>query len=415
MIKEVNKLSYQFLRKTQKYTGTDNVYLAKGGFWLTLGQFVSAGASLLLAIAFANLLDPVTYGNYKYALSLFGILQIFSLIGMKTAITQAVARGLEGSFYTGFKARLKWALLGSLVGIAAACYYWLRGNETLPIPLLLSAAFLPLMYASRVYVSFLDGKKLFNIRTKYNIVSQIAFAVSIVAALFLTKNLVWLIAVYLVSHTFLNYFFYFLTKIRFKPNKNEDPKTLNYGKHLSLMGVISQSATYLDKILMFTLVGSSQLAIYAFAIIVPEEVKKILGSISTLAMPKFSPKSREEIKVNIMKKFWKLALLTGVVAILYVLIAPYFYQLLFPQYMESVWYSQIFILSFISIPVSLLGVAFQAKMMKKELYLIKIAPFIRIGLFAVFIPFYGILGAIMAIIGAELFKLILVLFLFRRF
>ena len=29
----MNGWVYNFLRKTQKYTGTDNVYLAEGGFW----------------------------------------------------------------------------------------------------------------------------------------------------------------------------------------------------------------------------------------------------------------------------------------------------------------------------------------------------------------------------------------------
>ncbi len=120
---------YQFLKRSQKYTGTDNVYLAKGGFWLTLGQFFSLAAAFLSAIAFANLLDPTTYGNYRYVLSLLGILAIFSLDGVGDAVTQAVARGLEGSFYTGFKTKLKWGAIGSLIAIGAAIYYWIRGNN----------------------------------------------------------------------------------------------------------------------------------------------------------------------------------------------------------------------------------------------------------------------------------------------
>ncbi len=98
---------YRFLREMQKYTGTDNVYLAKGGFWLTLEDVVSAAASFLLALAFANLLNPIIYGNYRYILSLIGTLGIFSLSGLGTTITQATARNFEESFYTGFKTKLK--------------------------------------------------------------------------------------------------------------------------------------------------------------------------------------------------------------------------------------------------------------------------------------------------------------------
>src|SRR3989344_5118018 len=153
-----------FLIRAQKFTGTDNVYLAQGGFWLILGQVTAAATSFLLALAFANLLPKDIYGNYQYIISLVGTLGIFSLTGMRIAVSQATARGLEGSFYTGFKTQLKWGFLASIVAIGGALYYWLRGNILLPIPLLLIAVFLPLMLASRVYIGLLAGRKLFNVQ-----------------------------------------------------------------------------------------------------------------------------------------------------------------------------------------------------------------------------------------------------------
>ncbi len=57
-----------FLRWSEKYIKTDMIYLVKGGFWLTLGQIISSVSSLLLVIAFANLLPKETYGIYKYFL-----------------------------------------------------------------------------------------------------------------------------------------------------------------------------------------------------------------------------------------------------------------------------------------------------------------------------------------------------------
>ncbi|MFH1423674.1 MAG: oligosaccharide flippase family protein [Candidatus Nealsonbacteria bacterium] len=415
MINKIKNRAYQLLRSTQKYTGTDNVYLAQSGFWLILGQITAAATSFLLALAFANLLPKATYGNYQYIISLVGILGIFSLTGMRIAISQATARGLEGSFYTGFKTQLKWGLLASVVAIGGALYYWLRGNTLLPIPLLFIAAFLPLMLASRVYVGLLAGRKLFSVQTKYGIANQIITVSIMVIVLFLTKNILWLVTAYLVSHTFLNYFLYLLTKHKFQPNKKEDPQTISYGVHISLMAVISKVASYLDKILLFTVIGSSQLAVYSFAVIVPGEIQKILGHVLTLASPKLAPKSRAEIKKTIMKKVGKLFFLTMALAVLYVIVAPYLYKIFFPQYLESIHYSRLFVLSFISVPIGLLGVSFQAKMMKKELYLIKIAPFIKILLLIILVPLYGISGAIMAIIGAEIIQSGLILFLFRKF
>jgi len=415
IFEKTKSLAYSLLRKSERYTQTDMIYLAKGGFWLTLGQIISTAASFLLAMAFANLLDPIAYGNYNYILSLIGMLSILTLSAMRIAIMQATARGLEGSFYTAFKVRLKWGASASLTAIGLAAYYWFKGNYLLPIPLLISALFLPLMQASQVYESFLRGKKLFSVHVKYSVFSRIVSAGAIIITLFITKNLFWLIAVYLVSHTLLNYSFYLITKSKFKPNKKEDSQTLSYGKHLTLMGVISVVANYLDRILLFTLVGSAQLAIYSFAILIPDQIKSMMKqNIGTLAFPKLSIKSRKEIKLNIMQKFWKLFLLVGLVAVIYVITAPFLYKIFFPQYLDSIPYSQLFALSFIAVPITLLSTIFQAQMMKKELYIVRIVPAIRIILLVVLTPLYGIWGVIIAQISAVICAFILILWLLQK-
>ena len=412
---DIGSKLHQLLRKSQKYTGTDNVYLARGGFWLALGQIVATAIAFLSAVAFANLLDPTTYGNYKYILSLLGILGIFSLDGIGSAVTQAVARGLEGSFYTGFKIKLKWGLLGSLAAIGGAIYYLIRGNNLMPIPLLISAFFIPLMYASQIYGAFLNGRKLFNVQVNYGIVNQIFSAGAIITALFFTKNVFWLIAVYFVSHTILNYSFYLFTKIKFRPNKEEDVKTIGYAKHLSLMSVINYVATFLDKILLFNFIGPAQLAIYSFALLIPEQIKGLTDNLNTLAYPKLAQRPREEIKANMMKRFWKLALLAAVIVSLYIVIVPFFFKIFFPQYLSSVKYSQVYMLTLVSFPSLIMATAFGAKMMKKELYLLRIVPLTRIVLFSILIPLFGIWGAVAAEIGGEIVSLSLILFLFRKF
>ncbi len=415
LVNNIKNRVYRFLRKTEKYTSTDMIYLAKGGFWLTLGQIISTTASLLLAMAFANLLDPVTYGNYKYIFSLAGILSIFTLTGMGTAITQAVAREFEGSFYSVFREKLKFGALASIAAISLAGYYFFQGNYILPIPLLITAVFLPLIQASGIYGSFLLGRKLFNIQVKYSVLTRIISVLSLILTLFLTKNLFWLIAVYFISNAFLNYFFYLVTQKKNQPNKKEDPQTLSYGKHLSLIGIISVIANYLDQVLVFILIGSTQLAIYAFAVILPNQIQSILKNVNVLALPKFATRSRKEIRVNIMQKFWRFFFLTGVIIIIYIIIAPYIYQIIFPKYLASIPYSQLFIFSLISSPAVLMGTSFQAKIMKKELYLLKLVPLIRIILLVLLTHFYGILGTIVAMVGAKVFGLILILFLFRKF
>ena len=413
MLNNLKNKIHRFLIWSQKYTQTDNIYLFRGGFWLILGQIIWTAASFLLAMAFANLLDPATYGNYKYILSLVGILSIFSLGGINVAVTQAAARGLESSFYAGFQTKFKWSLLGSLVAIGAAIYYFVQGNELLPIPLLILAIFFPLMQASRIYGNFLEGKKLFDIETKYGMASQIIFVGAMITTLFLTKNLFWLIAAYFVSNTFLNYFFYLRTKFKLQPNKKEDPQTISFGKHLTLIGILDRGSKEIDKVLLFTFIGPVELAVYSFAILIPNQIAATLANIKVLALPKLAAKSREEIKKNLMKKVRKLFIFVGAIIAVYIVAAPYIYKIFFPKYLASVPYSQLFILYLITIPFDLLSIFFQAKMMKKEIYLLRITGIVRLTLFAVLIPIWGIWGAILAMTGTQVFRAAFLFFLFR--
>lgn len=416
MIKKLKQRIKDFLIWSQKYTKTDMVYLARGGFWLTLGQVVSTSASFLLAIAFANLLDPITYGNYRYILSLVGILGIFSLTGVGTATTQAVARGFEGSFYSGFKEKLKFGILGSVAALGLAIYYFLKGNYTLPIPLLISAIFLPLMQASGIYGSLLAGRKLFNLQIKYSTLSQIISVGAIIATLFLTKNLFWLIAVYFVSNTFSNYFFYLFAKKKFQPNKKEDPETLSFGKHLSLLGILTTTASYLDSILVFHYVGAIPLAIYHFALAPVDQFWSLLKNFKSLALPKLAIKSREEINKNLFKKTFQLLLIGGVAVLIYILIAPFIYRLLFPKYLESTFFSQLFSITILFKTAGLfVGTIFPAKKLIKSQYIADISSHSVLILSLLILGSrWGIIGIIFAKILFSFYGLVISIFLWKK-
>ncbi len=413
-IENLKSKIYQILKKSQKYTETDMIYLAKGGFWLTLRQVISTITSFFLAIAFGNLLDPITYGNYNYVMSFKGILGILTLAGMNTAITQAVSRGIEGSFYTGFKARLKWGFSASLTALAIAIYYFLKKNYLLPVPFLILSLFLPILQSSRVYEAFLAGKKLFNIQVKYISLSQLISAGIIIITLLFTKKLYWLVTAYFISHTFLNYFFYLRTKSKFKPNKKEDSETLSYAKHLTVVRIISQIANYFDKILLFTLVGSHQLAIYSFSVIIPDQIRGAMKNIGSLAFPKLAQKKKREIKQTIFKKIKRMFLMSLFITVIYIIIAPLLYKLLFPKYLESIIYSQIFAFSILLNPTLLLA-SLDAQMAIKERYIFNLFWGIsKIILMFLLVSLYNIWGIILSRIIVNFFSFILALLLVKK-
>jgi len=418
-----NKI-YQFIYKLQRYFKIDFFYLIKGESWLMLGKAVSTITTFILALVWANWIDKDIYGNYQYIFSLIGIISIFSLPEIGAAVIQAVARNFEGSFIRGFKIQLKWGILGSLSALGIAAYYWLQGNENLPLCFLIIAVFLPLFQAAQIYISFLQGKKLFNIQVKYTALVQIIAAGLMILTLFSINRffsglstsfiLLAVITVYFLSRTILHTFFWFRTKTKFQPNAKEDPRTIRFGKHLTLSEVMDTLTSNLDKILLFHYLGAIQLAVYSFSILIPQQINVFLKHIGNLALPKFSVRSKKEIRGTILKKIFYLAVLISILVLIYITAAPFIYKIFFPKYLASIPYSMLYALSIIPLSCSM-GALFRAKMMTKQIYQINIiVPLIRAALFFILIPLYGIWGAVLAILGVRIFSAFLVLFLFKK-
>jgi len=415
MINKTKKIIYNLLRKSQKFTGTDNVYIAKHGSYLTIGNVIGVVASLLLSVAFARLLSQEIYGEYRYLLSIISVIGIIVLPGLDDAFLQTVAKGFEGSFKKIIKTKFKWGVLGSLVSLIIAVYFLIIQNFDLAISFLIAAIFFPLMVSSKIYLSYLTGKKLFGIQVKYSTISQIIAAISIIITLFLTKSLIILVLVYFLSNTFSKIYFLFRTIKRNPPNKKEGSGIISFGKHLSLVRVAKTISEQLDKILLFNALGPVQVAIYSFALLPIREITILLQNVRLIALPKLSVKSKREIKKTLLKKIGKGTLLIIPFIAAYIFVAPYIYRILFPQYIESIFYSQLFALTLIAFPVSMIALFFQAQMMKKELYQFNIiSPLIQIILLIILMPLYGILGVIIARLIGTLFSVCFALFLFKR-
>jgi len=383
--KLVNKF-HNFLIKSQKY-----------GAWLTLGQMVSVLAALLLSVAFANLLPKDTFGLYRYVLSVVGLLTIPTLSGMNTAVIQAVARRHEGVVLSALKTKIRWGLLGGLASIFLSGYYYFSNNPTLTICFLIAAVFLPFMDSFTLYGAFLEGKKLFDISTKYKIFTQIVSVVTLIITLFLTKDIFFVLFAYFIPYTLFRFVFLKITLKKFFPNQQKDPQTIPYGKHLSLISVIGAIGNYLDKILVFHYLGAAELAIYSFAIAPPEQIKGLIKSVQSLILPKFSQRTKKEIKTTLLSKTLRFGLFIALITAIYIFLAPYLYGILFPQYSQSIFYSQLFSISLIT-AISILPVTvLQSQMAKKQLYQLNIySPLLQIILLFLFIHFYGLLGIILA-------------------
>jgi len=387
------------LRWSERYTKTDMVYLASGGFWLGLGQVVSSLSALALAIAFANLVPQETYGTYKYLLSLAALFAIFTLPGMNTAVARAVARGSEATVLAATKARVLWSFVGTLAAFAGAGYYFINGNMELAIALAIIGAMLPLFDTFTVYNGYLVGTRNFKKQSLFHLISQSVSIASLITALFLTDNVLILLLAYFIPLSLVRFFLYQKIAREIAPGE-PDKETLTYGKHLSLINVLGAVVSNIDKILLWKFFGPTQVAIYTFALAIPEQMKGPLKGVGELAFPKFAAQSSEQICENMPSLWRKLTLYAGgllILSLLYILAAPFIFQLLFPQYMESVIYSQVFMLaSFALVGIIPMTIISAQKKLKEQYIFSIVQPILQTILFVIAIPLFGIWGAILA-------------------
>ncbi len=411
----IRNKTYSLLRWSEKYTKTDMVYLTKGGFWLTLGQVIATLSSFLLAIAFANLLPKDTFGTYKFIISIIAILAIPTLQGMNTALTRSIAQGFDGSFITALKTRISWGLMGGIFSLMLSLYYFINENDILTISFLITAIFLPFMDSLTLYDSVLQGKKRFNISTRYNIFINIVATIGMVSVLYFTDNLFLILFSYFSIWTLLRFIILTLTRKKFIKNNTEDPEVIRYGKHLSLMGIIGVIASHLDKILIFHFLGATEVAIYTLAIAPPEQIKGFLKVTGSLAFPQFVNRTKTELQQTIRQKMFYMELGVIPIVILYILSAPFIYAILFPQYLDAIFLSQIFTISLVLSSALLPITALQAMGQKKALYSFNISQaLLQIALIILLIPLLGLIGAIIARVVARFLNLFLSLYFFKK-
>ncbi len=372
-IKELKNTLRNLLDRSSTATGTDNVYIAKQGFWASLPYIISTILSGGLIIAFANLLPKDTYGTYKYILSVAGILSFLTLAGMNTAITQAVARGAKGLLAWSIKVQLRFNSIYALVCLIGAGYYLLNNNNTLGFGLIIMGLIFPINTALTSYGAYLAGKKDFKLASHYASLISIFFTLLVIGTMLVTDNAVLLVAAYATGILIPSLYFYFKTLKEdsgYIADDTEKKEVLRYSAHLSIVPIVAVIAQYLDKIILFQSLGSVELAIYSLAQAMPERVKGLAKSTSAIILPKLSERSSTEIRPIFYQRLLVGALLGALCFIGYWFVSPIIFRALLPEYIESINYSRVLMGSLVlTIPFNYIGAVFRSQKMLRAIYL----------------------------------------------
>lgn len=370
------------------------------GLWLLIKRSVSSLSVFILTVALANILSKESYGDYKYIISAVSILSIFTLYGLNTALTQAVARGMEGSYKKIVRVKMQWGLIGSVIGFLASAYYFFSGDLIISASFAVVSIFIPLFETFLLYDFYLQGKRKFKESARFSIISHIIVSSLVLVFLLLTKNIIIILLSYFTAWTLVRYIFFRLTLINKDENFSEDPQSISQGKRLSLAGSVTVLATYADRLILFNFLGPLMVAVYSVSVLFQDQINNFSRIIQELGLPYFSSQTSREIEID-LKMILLLSLLIGLIlALLLILLIPAIFTFLFPEYVEAIFPAQLISLtSIVILPRMILEAAVRSKLTILPRYILyRLSLLSLVSLIVMFIAVltYGLMGAIFA-------------------
>lgn len=397
---------YSLLRSSEPYTKTDMVYFTQNTFWVNANTVIVTFLSFGLSLLFARFVSKEVFGTYQFLLSISSVLSALTLTGMNVAVGQAVSRGFEGVFRKSVSIQVKMALLPFVASLITALYYLKQGNHTLSIAIVAIGIFMPLANALNTWGSYMTGKKLFKPIFFCNQILNLFYYGTIIIPIFWFPKAMPLILANIIFGALANAIIYFHVNKEYPPNKEDDPEAISYGKRLSLSNILPMAIYQIDNIIVFHLLGATNLAIYSFASNIPDRFISMLRAIPAVAFPKFSEKSKEEISRILPKRLLQFSIISIIAGVIYFFLAPFVYNTFFPQYSESLIYSQVYILvAILSAVVSLSTTALFATRSSKIFITNIINPVVSIIIVILGGYMYGIWGVICGRILSNLFNL----------
>ena len=411
-------ISDRIITIAERFFRTDLRYLLKGGGWLAGAQITISLLAFGVSIAFGHFVPKETYGTYRYLISIFWSLAAFGLSGVPTALARSIVRGDSKAYGKALRLSMIGALPVAVGSAGLAAYYFLNGNLLLAYGCVVIAIIGPFMQAAYLFGPYLEGKKLFRENAISGIILNLIPSIVLAGLMLFTHSPIAFLIAYLGGSVLTGSMISIFVVRRFavRTSMIEDDHMTSYGLHLSVMNILFTLSQQADKLLVFHLLGPVSLAVYSFAVAIPDQVRAIVGNLETLAFPKFAQRTLDEILPTLGRRILGFTgfIVLGVIA--YIFAAPYIFQALLPAYMDSVFISQIYALSLIPtgsiVPVSIL----QAQSAKRELYIYNIlVPVLQIGTLVAGIAAYGLIGAIAARVITRFATLLISLILIQTY
>lgn len=325
-------------------------YYYRNGGMLLLTNVISSIVNFGTVYFLANFIPADVYGSYKYMLSIASLLSITALQGLNQAIMQAATRGDDVYIFAAINKKIRYGMIGALAGILISGYYFWQGNLVLGSASFVVALGTPFYTTYTTYRAYLNGKKQYRTIASSVLWYSLGFFTILALTTVFTDNLIVLLVSYFSSTTALNYLLYRYTTRHLSSHETGGDTSAHhhYGMHMTFIQGIDAAAGALHGIVLWHTLTPVALPVYYLAIAPIEQIRPIFRVAEELLLPRISEGSWRTGSLPVfIRRIAPFALLIIAATVLYIAIAPILFYVLFPNYLDAIWYSQLFALTMV--------------------------------------------------------------------
>ena len=400
--------------------------IAKNTGLLFISQIVTYIISFLALIYTARYLGVENFGILSFALSLAGILIIFTDIGLSTLMTRELARNRSMvKEYTGNVIILKIILSAATIIFSMLLIYFVYDNQTIEVVFLIILSYV-LNSFSQMFYSIFQAQESMEYQSLGQVLNSIFLFLGIIGAIYFKLNILWFAMAYVITsgiitcYTIIIYRKMFsFPKIRFNPKFSK--KIIKEAHPLSLAIIFSTIAFRNDTVMLSFMVGNTAVGWYTAPYRLIEALMFIPAVFTAAIYPvasNFYVSSHDSLKVVYKKSIEYLTIVSIPIVVIATLLANEIILLIYgSQFTESVIALQILIWS---IPFIFLAYVFSTMMISTNkqnlaLKIVIVSMILNILLNLIFIPIYTYVASSLITVLTELTDFILCLFFLSKY
>jgi len=365
---------------------------------------VLRGLEIILGLAatyfVVRALSKESFGEYHFILSCIGITAIFSLKGLNNSVMQAIARGFPGTYRKAVKVAFVASFVGSFILGVMACWYYFYGSSELAYGFAVAALLSPFVHGLMQWKSIHMGKEKFDSYFLYSSLSLlIMYPLIIVAVFFMPGTLLVPLTLVLIIPSILNLWFTILNYRKIQANAAIEDGNIAYGIKTTFYTSFYIVSMYIDRLLLFFFLSPVVLATYVVADRIADLFRNITQDLSVVLAPKFAKREHYTRKMDRYLKIFVMVYGAAIVIFAFTILPSLIMFLFGENYINSIPYAQALLCSVAIGNMATIKFRFiRSKIDATSFRDITVYTSLgRIVMSLVFIPWLGILGAVISV------------------